>query len=239
MDEVVRDLDFVYNYKDDIFVASASPEEHATHLRQLFERFQQYQVRINPDKCVFGASSLVFLGHNISRKGISPLREKAKALEDLQPPTSLRQLQHFLDLLNYYRHLIPHCADLLSFQLLHHRKKKNEQTSQDTSELKAFKVAKQKLAKTSLLAHPTPGAQFSLVVDASGTGCRHSVATATTTATSCMLFETAETGWTALQNIRPWTSDYIPRSETLSTFTRGSPICDLYRSSSAYVGAAF
>ena len=34
MDELVRDLDFVYNYID-IFVASASPEEHVTHLRLL------------------------------------------------------------------------------------------------------------------------------------------------------------------------------------------------------------
>ena len=40
MNEVVRDLDFVYNYIDDILVASASPEEYVTHLRLLFERFQ-------------------------------------------------------------------------------------------------------------------------------------------------------------------------------------------------------
>ena len=50
MDEVVRDLDFVYNYIDDILVASASSEEHVTHLRLLFELFQKYQVRINPGK---------------------------------------------------------------------------------------------------------------------------------------------------------------------------------------------
>ena len=114
MDEVVRDLDFVYNYIDDILVASASPEEHVTHLRLLFERFQKYQVRINPGKCVFGASSLTFLGHIIRPERISPLPEKVKALQDLQPPTSLRQLRHFLGLLNYYRRFIPHCAGLLS-----------------------------------------------------------------------------------------------------------------------------
>ena len=34
-------MDFVYNYIDDILVASASPQEHANHLRLMFERFQQ------------------------------------------------------------------------------------------------------------------------------------------------------------------------------------------------------
>ena len=79
----MRDFDFVYNYIDNILVASASPEEHVTHLRLLFERFQK--LRINLGKCVFGVSSLTFLGHIISPEGISPLPEKVKALQDLQP----------------------------------------------------------------------------------------------------------------------------------------------------------
>ena len=139
MDEVVRDLDFVYNDIDDILVASASPEEHVPHLRLLFERFQKYQVRINPGKCVFGASSLTFLGHIISPEGISSLPEKVKALQDLQPPTLLRQLRHFLGLL-YYRRFIPHCADFLSplFDVLRDRKTKNEQISLNDIQLKAF-----------------------------------------------------------------------------------------------------
>ena len=94
-----------------------------------------------------------------------------KALQDLQPPTSLRQLRCFLGLLNYYRRFIPHCADLLSplSDLFRNRKKKNEQISLNDIQLKAFNEVKQKLASTSLLAHPVPDAQFSLVVDASGT----------------------------------------------------------------------
>ena len=80
MDEVMRDFDFVYNYVDDILVASALPQEHVTHLHLLLERLQKYQVRINPGKCVFGASSLTSFGLIISPEGISPLPEKVKAL---------------------------------------------------------------------------------------------------------------------------------------------------------------
>ena len=171
-DEVVRDLDFVYNYVDDIVVASASPEEHVTHLRLLFERFYKCQERIKPGKCVFGASSITFLGHIISPEGISPLLKKLKALQDLQLPILIRQLRHFLGLLNYYRRFIPHCADLLSplSDLLRNRKKENEMILLNDIQLKAFNEVKQKLATTSLLAHPVLDTQFSLVVDASGTG---------------------------------------------------------------------
>ena len=205
MDEVVRDLDFVYNYIDHILVVSASPKEHVTHLRLLFERFQKYQVRIILGKCVFGASSLTFLGHIISLEGIPLLPEKVKALQDLQPPTSLRQLRHFLGLLNYY--FIPHCADLLPLlsDLLRNKKKENEQISLNDSPLKAFNEVKQKLATTSLLAHPVPDAQFSLVVDIPGTAVsvvlqqqhqQHLQPLA-----FFFFFKTAETGRTALQHV--------------------------------------
>ena len=111
-----------------------------------------------------------FLGTHYQTEGISPLPERVKALQDLQPPTSFRQVRHFLGLLNYCRRFIPHCADLLSplFDLLRNRKK-SEQISLNNIQLKAFYEVKQKLATTSLLAHPVPDSQFSLVVDASGT----------------------------------------------------------------------
>ena len=129
MDEVVWDQDFVYNYLNYIIKASVSPEEHITHLRLLFEQFRQYQVRINPGKCIFGASPLIFLGHTISPEGIFPLLEKVKALRDLQPSSSLCQLQHFIGLLNYNRCFIQHCPDLLSplSNLLRNKKKKKKE----------------------------------------------------------------------------------------------------------------
>ncbi|BHF76142.1 hypothetical protein SprV_0501924000 [Sparganum proliferum] len=42
IDEILRGLPFVYAYIDDILVASSSAEEHASHLRLIFDRFQQH-----------------------------------------------------------------------------------------------------------------------------------------------------------------------------------------------------
>ncbi len=38
IDEVLRGLPFAYVYIDDVLIASATPQEHREHLKQVFER---------------------------------------------------------------------------------------------------------------------------------------------------------------------------------------------------------
>lgn len=101
MDHVLRGFDFCYVYIDDLLVASSSPEEHKQHLRQIFERLRHYGIIINPQKCVFGASSVEFLGHFVDSNGIHPLPAKVQAIVDFPRPTSCRQLRTFLGLINF------------------------------------------------------------------------------------------------------------------------------------------
>ena len=42
IDEVLRGLPFAYVYIDDVLKASANPQKHREHLKQVFERLQQY-----------------------------------------------------------------------------------------------------------------------------------------------------------------------------------------------------
>jgi hypothetical protein len=51
MDEVCRDLDFVFVFIDDFLVFSTTPDQHRHHLRQLFQRLEHYGLVINPKKC--------------------------------------------------------------------------------------------------------------------------------------------------------------------------------------------
>ena len=69
MDVVGQDLPFVFIYLDDILVFSRTPREHDRHLRQVFQRLQQYGLVINVDKCQFSRSTIDFLGHRISAEG--------------------------------------------------------------------------------------------------------------------------------------------------------------------------
>ncbi len=166
MDQVLRSLPFVYTYIDDLLVASRSAEEHKEHLALVFERLDKFGVIINPSKCVFGVPTLDFLGHHVDSNGLSPLPSKVEAIRDFPPPNSKRQVQRFLGMVNFYRRFIPNCADrmLPLTNLLSGPKGPLELTGEA---LVAFDRVKTALADATLLTHPAPEAQLSLMVDAS------------------------------------------------------------------------
>jgi hypothetical protein len=64
MDHLFRHLPFVFEYFDDILIASRTEQEHMVHLRQVLSILQDNGPQINPAKCVFSVSSLSFLGHS-------------------------------------------------------------------------------------------------------------------------------------------------------------------------------
>ena len=75
IDGVLQGLDFCFAYCDDILVASSSPSEHEHLLDLLFQRLSECGLIINASKGVFGAETVVFLGHQVSADGISALPE--------------------------------------------------------------------------------------------------------------------------------------------------------------------
>nr|VZI02723.1 unnamed protein product [Spirometra erinaceieuropaei] len=145
---------------------SRNAEEHKEHLDLVFDRLDQFGVVINPSKCVLGVPSLDFLGHHIDAQGLRPFSSKVEAIRDFPPPTSKRQLQRFLGMVNFYRRFLPNCADLMLplTNLLSGPKGPLELRGHA---LTAFERLKTSLADATLLTHPAPEAPLSLMVDAS------------------------------------------------------------------------
>ena len=166
MDQVLRGLDFCYDYIDDVLVASSSPEEHKQHLRQVFQRLRHYGIIINPQKCVFGAPSIEFLGHLVDSDGIHPLPAKVQAIVAFPQPKSRRQLRTFLGLVNFYHRFIPRCAKIVE-PLNTLLSGGHEHLSWDDATTQAFSAVKEALASATLLAHPKPHALTNVMTDAS------------------------------------------------------------------------
>ncbi len=68
---------------------------------------------INLEKCVFGVESIDFLGHRVSAAGVEPLPDHMEAVTKFPRPSTVKELQGFLGLVNFYRHFIPAAASIL------------------------------------------------------------------------------------------------------------------------------
>ncbi|BHF63696.1 hypothetical protein SprV_0200669000 [Sparganum proliferum] len=163
IDHVLRGLPFVYAYIDDLLVASRNEEEHKEHLALVLDRLDKFGVVINPAKCVLGVPSLEYFGHHIDSEGLRPLPSKVETVRNFPPPTSKRQLQRFLGMVNFYRRFFPNCADLMLplTNMLSDPKGPVELTGEA---LTAFERIKNSLADATLPTHPAPEAQLSLML---------------------------------------------------------------------------
>ena len=164
MDEVCRDLEFVFVYIDDILVFSSAPDEHLDHLRQLFKRLELYGLVINPKKCELGRSQLSFLGHHISAHGTSPLSDRVQAIADFPQPADKKKLREFLGMINFYHRFIPHCAGKLHPL---HKLLSSTKYIWSTECQEAFQFCKSALAGATLLVHSQCDAPTSITSDAS------------------------------------------------------------------------
>jgi hypothetical protein len=68
MNDIFREWfdDFVVVYIDDILIYSGSLDEHAEHLRKVFQRLKENKLYANLEKCKFGVTEVDFLGHRIT-----------------------------------------------------------------------------------------------------------------------------------------------------------------------------
>ena len=71
-------------YLDDCIIFSKTPEEHIKRLQQVFQRFREANLKINPTKRAFFQTKVQFLGHVISKNGLEADPEKVKAAQNFQ-----------------------------------------------------------------------------------------------------------------------------------------------------------
>ena len=99
---------FVQVYCDDILIFSKTREEHLSHVRMVLETLRHHKLYAKASKCQFGRSSVGFLGHDISERGVAVDPRKVAAVAEWALPASCTDVRRFVGLANYYRKFVQH-----------------------------------------------------------------------------------------------------------------------------------
>lgn len=78
---------------DDMLVKSREETSHVSDLAACFDIMTRFNLRLNPKKCAFVVRGGKYLGYMVTRRGIEPNPEKVRAILDMQPPTTITEVQ--------------------------------------------------------------------------------------------------------------------------------------------------
>lgn len=161
--------DKLFIYMDDIIVTGKSEKDHLTNLEATFKACRDKNLKINPEKCNFFRSEVLFLGHVCSTNGVTPDPSKYDTIENYPIPHDGDAIRRFVAMANYYRKFIPQFA-LISAPL-NRLTKKNAIFEWSPLCNDAFNKIKKCLTKPTTLAYPDYQQTFTVTVDASKHGC--------------------------------------------------------------------
>jgi hypothetical protein len=97
-------------YLENLTTQSKKLTQHLDDLRIIFQRCRQYNIHLNPLKCVFCFTAGRLLSFIISQSNITVDPLKVQAITEIPPPRNLRQLQSLQGKANFLRCFVPDYA---------------------------------------------------------------------------------------------------------------------------------
>jgi hypothetical protein len=101
----------ILEYVDDIVVKSIQRKDHISDLAKTFANLRAANLKLNPEKCVFGIHKGKVLGCLVSTKGIEANPDKIKALIEMQDPVSVKDVQKLTGRVAALDRFIPRAAE--------------------------------------------------------------------------------------------------------------------------------
>lgn len=96
----------VHAYLDDIVIFARDEPKHDETLERVMKLIKENNLQLKISKCMFYAKKFEYLGHIVSKDGISPNPRKIDAIKKFPSLTNLKMVQSFLGLCSYYRRYI-------------------------------------------------------------------------------------------------------------------------------------
>lgn len=168
MDNVLKEFihKFCFVYMDDIVIFSKSLKQHLDHLRIIFKKLRQFNLKVQLKKSEFLSKDVTFLGHVITPTGIKPNPSKIEAVKNFPLPSTQKQIKSFLGLIGYYRRFIRNFAKIVA-PMTKCLKKGSKLNTDQPEYVEAFNLCKELLSNAPILAYPDFTKRFTLTTDAS------------------------------------------------------------------------
>ena len=101
-------------YVNDIVMYAPSFAMFLGIVDEVFSILGNLGITLKARKCFLGFHSLEILGYLVDRLGLTTAEAKADAVQNIPYPATLAQLEYFIGLTNWNRHLIPYYAQRIA-----------------------------------------------------------------------------------------------------------------------------
>ena len=154
-------------YLDDIIIVGSTFEEHMERSKAVLERLSKAELKLQLSKCRFFQQEFQYLGHVVSKHGISTDPSKIEKVIQWPIPCSKKEVQQFLGFAGYYRRLIRDFST--TARPLHKLAERFCSFNWAEECEQSFNQLRQTLTSAPVLAFPEFSKSFTLDTDASST----------------------------------------------------------------------
>src|SRR5438105_9654037 len=142
---------------DDLVVKTRDQVSLIDDLDETFHSLRRTRMMLNPEKCVFGVSAGKLLGFLVSNRGIEANPDKIRAIEQMCPPTKLKDMQRLAGCMVALGRFISRLGErgLPLFKLL----KKADWFEWNQEAERALEDLKEYLSSPPVLTAPLPGSR--------------------------------------------------------------------------------
>ncbi|KAL0561256.1 hypothetical protein IC582_001678 [Cucumis melo] len=156
---------FVIVFIDDILIYSKTEAEHEEHLRIVLQTLRDNKLYAKFSKCEFWLKQVSFLGHVVSKAGVSVDPAKIEAVTGWTRPSTVSEVRSFLGLAGYYRRFVENFSRIATPLTQLTRKGAPFVWSKACED--SFQNLKQKLVTAPVLTVPDGSGSFVIYSDAS------------------------------------------------------------------------
>lgn len=159
-------------YIDDCLVYSKSFDDHLRDVGNLLDRLVEWGVELKQSKCFFFRTTVDFLGHRISDKGIAPDPKKIEAISKMPRPPDRSAMKAFLGMTGYYRTFIEQYSTTAHplVAMTASKEPYPDPSTWNPEQIAAFESLKSSLTCSPILGHPNWSLPFEVHCDASPVG---------------------------------------------------------------------